>query len=44
MAMQRMVLQEGGKFTGIAGTFYRNGMQRTVAALVAWLQAEQQRA
>ncbi len=27
--LQRMVLQEAGKFSDIAGTFYRNAIQRT---------------
>jgi AcrR family transcriptional regulator len=43
VAMQRMVLQEAGKFGDIAGTFYRNGMQRAVAALADWLRAQQAR-
>src|SRR3981189_2556386 len=32
IAQQRMVLQEAGKFSDIAGTFYRNAIQRTVGA------------
>ncbi len=43
VAMQRMVLQEAGKFGDIAGTLYRNGMQRAVAALADWLRAQQKR-
>jgi AcrR family transcriptional regulator len=43
VAMQRMVLQEAGKFGDIAATFYRNGMQRAVAALADWLRAQQAR-
>jgi AcrR family transcriptional regulator len=43
VALQRMVLQEAGKSTGIAGTFYRNGIQRTLAALADWLRVQQQR-
>jgi hypothetical protein len=37
------VLQEAGKFSGIAGLFYTNGIQRTVAALADWLRAQQAR-
>jgi AcrR family transcriptional regulator len=43
IALQRMVLQEAGKFSDIAGMFYRNGIQRTVAALADWLRAQQKR-
>ncbi|WP_349636762.1 TetR/AcrR family transcriptional regulator [Tardiphaga sp. P9-11] len=43
VAMQRMVLQEAGQFSDIAGAFYRNGMQRTAAALSGWLQIQQDR-
>lgn len=43
VAMQRMVLQDAGKFAGIAGAFYRNGMQRTATALADWLRAQQRR-
>jgi AcrR family transcriptional regulator len=43
VALQRMVLQETGKFSGIAATFYKNGMQRTVAALADWLRVQQRR-
>jgi AcrR family transcriptional regulator len=43
VAMHRMVMQEAGKFSDIAGTFYRNGMQRSVAALADWLRVQQQR-
>jgi AcrR family transcriptional regulator len=32
VALQRMVLQEAGKASDIAGTFYGNGIQRTLAA------------
>ncbi len=42
VALQRMVLQEGAKFSNLAGTFYKNGMQRTVAALANWLRVQQQ--
>jgi AcrR family transcriptional regulator len=43
VALQRMVLQEAGKASDIAGTFYRNGIQRTQAALAGWLRGQQQR-
>ena len=43
IALQRMVLQEAGKSSDIAGTFYRNGIQRIAAALAAWLRAQQKR-
>lgn len=43
VALQRMVLQEAGKASDIAGTFYRKGIQRTQAALAGWLRVQQQR-
>src|ERR1700738_412971 len=43
IALQRMVLQETGKFSDLAPTFYRNGIQRTVTALANWLRVQQQR-
>jgi AcrR family transcriptional regulator len=43
IALQRMILQEAGKFSDIAGMFYRNGIQRTVAALADWLRVQQKR-
>ncbi|MEH2471734.1 AcrR family transcriptional regulator [Nitrobacteraceae bacterium AZCC 2161] len=43
VALQRMVLQEIGKSSDITATFYRNGMQRTVAALAGWLRVQQER-
>src|SRR5882757_3870368 len=43
IALQRMVLQEAGKFSDIAGMFYRNGIQRIAAALADWLRAQQKR-
>jgi AcrR family transcriptional regulator len=43
IAVQRMVLQEAGKFSDIAGMFYRNGIQRIAAALAAWLRTQQKR-
>jgi AcrR family transcriptional regulator len=43
VALQRMVLQETGKSSDIAPTFYRNGPQRTVTALADWLRMQQKR-
>jgi AcrR family transcriptional regulator len=43
IALQRMVLQETGKFSDIAGMFYRNGIQRITAALADWLRTQQTR-
>jgi AcrR family transcriptional regulator len=43
IALQRMILQEAGKFSDIAGMFYRNGIQRTVAALADWLRVQEKR-
>src|ERR1700689_899917 len=43
IALQRMVLQETGKSSDIAATFYRNGIQRIAAALAAWLRTQQKR-
>ena len=43
IALQRMVLQEAGKFSDIAGMFYRNGIQRITAALADWLRVQQMR-
>jgi AcrR family transcriptional regulator len=43
VALQRMVLQEVGKASDIAGTFYRNGIQRSQAALADWLRVQQER-
>ncbi|MGA2288962.1 TetR/AcrR family transcriptional regulator [Bradyrhizobium sp.] len=43
IAVQRMVLQEAGKASDIAGTFYRNGIQRIAAALADWLRVQQTR-
>src|SRR5260370_32424615 len=43
VALQRMMLQEAGKFSGIAELFYTNGIQRTVAALADWLRVQQAR-
>jgi AcrR family transcriptional regulator len=43
IALQRIVLQEATPFSDIAGTFYRNGIQPTAAALADWLRVQQQR-
>src|SRR3977135_1189768 len=43
VALQRRVLEWSGKFSGLAGLFYTNGIQRTVAALADWLRAQQAR-
>jgi AcrR family transcriptional regulator len=43
VALQRMVLQEAGKASDIAGMFYRNGIQRIAAALADWLRMQQKR-
>jgi AcrR family transcriptional regulator len=43
VALQSMVLQEAGKFSDLAGAFYRNGIQRTVKALADWLTVRQNR-
>jgi AcrR family transcriptional regulator len=41
VALQHMVLQEASKFSGIAGTFYANAVQRAAGALADWLRAQQ---
>jgi AcrR family transcriptional regulator len=43
VALQRMVLQDAGKFSDISETFYRNGIQRTAAILADWLRVQQKR-
>lgn len=43
VALQSMVLQEAGKFSDLAGAFYRNGIQRAVKALAGWLTMQQSR-
>jgi AcrR family transcriptional regulator len=43
IALQRMVLQEAGKFSDIARTFYTNAIQRTSVALAGWLRVQQSR-
>jgi AcrR family transcriptional regulator len=43
VALQRMVLQEAGKFSDIAETFYKNGIMRGTVALAGWLQVQETR-
>jgi AcrR family transcriptional regulator len=43
IALQRMVLQETGTSSDIAGTFYRNAIQPTLAALADWLRVQKKR-
>jgi AcrR family transcriptional regulator len=43
IALQRMVLQESGKFSDIAGAFYTNAIQRTAAGLADWLRVQKKR-
>ena len=43
IALQRMLLQEAGKFSDIAGMFYKNAIQRTLVALADWLRVQQKR-
>jgi AcrR family transcriptional regulator len=43
VALQRIVLQEAGKFSELAATFYTNGIARTAAALAGWLRVQIQR-
>jgi AcrR family transcriptional regulator len=43
VALQSMVLQEAGKFSDLAGAFYRNGIQRAVKALADWLTTQDKR-
>jgi AcrR family transcriptional regulator len=40
IALQRIVLQEIGTSSDIAGMFYRNGIQRIAAALADWLRVQ----
>ena len=41
--LQRMVLQEAGKCSEIAGMYYVNGIARTAGALADWLRVQQRR-
>src|ERR1700682_3342212 len=43
IALQRMLLQEAGKFSDVAGMFYTNAIQRTAVALADWLRVQQKR-
>jgi AcrR family transcriptional regulator len=43
IALQRIVLQEAAQFPDIAGTFYENGIVRTLAALANWLKVQRER-
>jgi AcrR family transcriptional regulator len=43
IALQRMLLQEAGKFSGIGRTFYTNAIQGTTQALADWLRVQQKR-
>jgi AcrR family transcriptional regulator len=43
IALQRMALQETGKLSDLAGTFYKNAIKRTSAALADWLRVQQKR-
>jgi AcrR family transcriptional regulator len=43
IALQRIILQEMGKFPELAATFYKNGIARTVAALSKWLRVQVRR-
>jgi AcrR family transcriptional regulator len=43
IALQRMLLQEAGKFFEIGRAFYTNAIQRTVVALADWLRVQQKR-
>ena len=43
IALQRMVLQETGTSSDIAGMFYRNGIARIAAALADWLRVQMKR-
>src|ERR1700684_323122 len=43
IALQRMILQEAGKFSDVAVMFYANAIHRTTLGLADWLQAQQKR-
>jgi AcrR family transcriptional regulator len=43
VALQRIILQETGKFPDLAAAFYRNGIARTAAALSNWLRVQVKR-
>jgi AcrR family transcriptional regulator len=43
IALQRLLLQEAGKFSDVAGMFYTNAVQRTAVELADWLRVQQKR-
>jgi AcrR family transcriptional regulator len=43
IALQRMLLQEAGKFSEIGRAFYTSAIQRTAKALAGWLRVQQKR-
>src|SRR6478735_10662010 len=43
VALQRIILQEAGRFPDLAATFYRNGIARTATALSNWLRLQVKR-
>jgi AcrR family transcriptional regulator len=43
IGLQRIVMQETGKFSDLAATFYNNGIARTEAAPADWLRVQMQR-
>jgi AcrR family transcriptional regulator len=43
IALQRLLLQEAGKFSEIGRAFYTNAIQRTAKALADWLRVQQKR-
>jgi AcrR family transcriptional regulator len=43
IGLQRIILAESDKFPGIAETFYKNAMLRSIGALAAWLRVQQKR-
>jgi AcrR family transcriptional regulator len=43
VALQRMLMQEAGKFSEIGRAFYTNAIQRTAKALADWLRVQQKR-
>src|SRR5260370_2359031 len=43
IALQRLLLQEAGKFSDVAGMLYTNAVQRTAVELADWLRVQQKR-
>jgi AcrR family transcriptional regulator len=43
IGLQRMLLQQAGKFSDVAGMYYTNAIQRTAVALADWLRVQQKR-